>query len=105
MKPCMYILECSDGSLYTGSTAHLQQRLEKHFSGHGANHTKKRLPVRLVYFEEFDRVSDAYRREIQIQRWTRAIKRALIDANHRELKELAEGKNESHFTKHMSEGE
>lgn len=47
--PYMYILECADGSYYTGSTWDLDRRLREHQSGEGANHTKKRLPVKLVY--------------------------------------------------------
>ena len=63
----MYILECSDGSYYTGSTNNLELRLQQHHNGEGANHTKKRLPVKLVYFERFQRVDEAFYREKQIQ--------------------------------------
>jgi putative endonuclease len=75
----MYILECADGSYYTGSTWNLEKRLWEHQNGIGANHTKKRLPVKLVYFEECDRVEDAYCREKQIQGWSRKKKQALIE--------------------------
>jgi putative endonuclease len=51
MKGYLYILECSDESYYTGSTIDLNKRLKQHESGQGANHTKNRLPVKLVYFE------------------------------------------------------
>ena len=60
MKGFMYILLCADGSYYTGSTNNLESRLAQHQSGDGANHTKKRLPVQLLYFEEFDRVAEAF---------------------------------------------
>ena len=50
MKGWMYILECNDGSYYTGSTNNLELRLQEHSNGEGANHTKKRLPVKLIYF-------------------------------------------------------
>jgi putative endonuclease len=53
MKGYMYILLCSDGSYYTGSTIDLERRLEQHQNGEGANHTKRRLPVTLVYYEEY----------------------------------------------------
>ncbi|WP_366892654.1 GIY-YIG nuclease family protein [uncultured Aquimarina sp.] len=46
----MYILECSDGSYYTGSTKDLDRRLKQHQNGEGANHTKKRLPVKRLYY-------------------------------------------------------
>ncbi|WP_366791125.1 GIY-YIG nuclease family protein [uncultured Chryseobacterium sp.] len=56
MKGFLYILLCSDGSYYTGSTNDLERRLAQHQSGEGANHTKKRLPVQLIYYEEYDRI-------------------------------------------------
>ncbi len=52
MKGWMYILECSDGSYYTGSTNNLEKRIAEHQNVQGANHTKKHLPVKLIYFEE-----------------------------------------------------
>lgn len=74
----MYILKCADESFYTGSTKDLDFRLRQHQVGEGANHTKKRLPVELVYFEEFMRIDFAYEREKQVQGWSRAKKKALI---------------------------
>lgn len=78
MKGYIYILECSDGSYYTGSTADLERRLQQHHNGEGANHTKKRLPVTLVYYEEHERIDEAFYREKQIQGWSRKKKEALI---------------------------
>jgi putative endonuclease len=92
----MYILECSDGTYYTGSTINLERRLWEHQNGFGANHTRKRLPVSLVYCEWFDRVSDAFYREKQIQGWTRRKKEALIAGDSNELHELATCRNKSH---------
>ena len=63
----MYMLQCADGSFYVGSTLNLERRLAQHNEGEGAEYTKSRLPVQLLYFEEFDRVDDAYRREKQVQ--------------------------------------
>ncbi|MBL7903220.1 MAG: GIY-YIG nuclease family protein [Bacteroidia bacterium] len=79
MKGYVYILECNDGSYYTGSTIDLEMRLSQHQQGLGANHTKKRLPVKLVYIEMFDRIDLAFYREKQIQGWSRAKKEALIN--------------------------
>ncbi|MBI1837632.1 MAG: GIY-YIG nuclease family protein [Flavobacteriia bacterium] len=62
----MYILECCDGSYYTGSTINIKRRLFQHQNGEGANHTKKRLPVNLVYFEEYPRIETAFYREKQV---------------------------------------
>lgn len=63
MKGWMYILECSDGSFYTGSTVDLERRFLEHQEGEGANHTSKRLPVKLMYFEEYNHVSKDFDRE------------------------------------------
>jgi len=88
-KGYMYILECSDGSYYTGSTTNLELRLQQHQSGEGANHTKKRLPVTLVYYEEYSRIDDAFYREKQVQGWSRKKKEALINGNPELLPQLA----------------
>jgi putative endonuclease len=85
----MYILKCSDGSYYTGSTVNLERRLSQHQNGEGANYTKKRLPVDLVYFEEYSSVADAFYREKQVQGWTRKKKEALINGEYEDLKSLA----------------
>ena len=75
-----YILECGDGSLYTGWTNDLVRRMKAHNAGRGAKYTRSRLPVRLVYFEEFASRQEALRREWQIKHtMTRAQKQALID--------------------------
>lgn len=74
----MYILQCCDGSYYTGSTKNLERRLQQHQEGKGANHTKKRLPVTLVYYEMYDRIDTAFYREKQVQGWSRAKKEALL---------------------------
>ena len=75
-----YILECGDGSLYTGWTNDLVRRMKAHNAGRGAKYTRSRLPVRLVYFEEFDSRQEALRREWQIKHtMNRAQKQALSD--------------------------
>lgn len=65
--PYMYILKCADNSFYTGSTVNLEKRLWEHQNSLGANYTKKRLPVKLVFCEEFSRVVEAFYRENQVQ--------------------------------------
>jgi putative endonuclease len=85
----MYILECCDGSYYTGSTVDLERRLNQHQTGEGANHTKKRLPVKLVYSEEYQRIDTAFYREKQVQGWSRKKKEALIKGEFEKLPELA----------------
>ena len=74
----MYILKCADDSYYTGSTVNLELRILQHQNGEGANHTRKRLPVVLVYYEEYQNVADAFYREKQVQGWSRKKKEALI---------------------------
>ena len=95
MKGFMYILECSDKSYYVGSTKYLELRLLQHQSGEGANHTKKRLPVKLVYFEEYDHVAKAFYREKQVQGWSRKKKEALIARQYDKLPALS--KNYTQF--------
>jgi putative endonuclease len=95
MKGWMYILRCSDGSYYTGSTNALELRIKQHQAGEGANHTKKRLPVELVYFEEYGRIDVAFYREKQVQGWTRKKKEALINGFEENLKEAARCLNTS----------
>lgn len=81
----MYILECADGSLYTGSTQNLKKRLREHHNGQGAIHTRKHRPVKLLYYETFMFIHEAYLREKQIQGWSRKKKLALINQKHQEL--------------------
>jgi putative endonuclease len=75
----LYILECRDGTYYTGSTQDIERRLYEHQNGLGANYTRKRLPVRLVFCQEFSSISDAFYREQQIKNWSQEKKRALIE--------------------------
>jgi putative endonuclease len=97
MKGWMYILECANGAYYTGSTNNLELRLQQHQQGEGANFTKKHLPVKLVYYEEFQRVDEAFYREKQVQSWSRAKKEALINRLHGNLHQLAACKNDTHY--------
>ena len=85
----MYILECADESYYVGSTKNLERRIYEHQQGLGAKYTSVRLPVKLVYGEEYDRVSDAYAREKQVQGWRRSKREALINGNPELLPALA----------------
>jgi predicted GIY-YIG superfamily endonuclease len=97
--PYMYILKCADNSYYTGSTKDLEIRLKQHQNGEGANYTKKHLPVELVYFEEYDRIDDAFYREKQVQGWSRKKKEALINGDAHALHLLAECKNSTNCKK------
>ena len=74
----VYILKCSDESLYTGWTTDLEKRLKAHNSGKGAKYTRARLPVEIVYFEEFQEKIEAMKREYEIKKLTRDKKLKLI---------------------------
>ncbi len=73
-----YILGCADGTFYVGSTRNLLKRLHEHRGGFGAAYTRTRLPVVLLYFEEYQRVSEAWGRERTVHGWTRSKKKRLI---------------------------
>ncbi|WP_082885623.1 MULTISPECIES: GIY-YIG nuclease family protein [Methylomonas] len=94
--PYRHILQCSDGSYYSGSTWDLERRLWEHQNGLGAKHTATRLPVQLVYCEMCERIEDAYIREKQIQGWSRNKKQALMAGDSNLLHRLAECRNASH---------
>jgi putative endonuclease len=88
----MYILECADGTYYTGSTPDIERRLAQHEAGEGANYTAKLLPVRLAYSEYFPLIELAFHREKQVQGWTHAKKKALIEGDRKGLKQGARKK-------------
>ena len=89
MKGYMYILKCANGQYYTGSTKFLDKRIEQHQCGQGANFTRKYLPVELVYYEEYDRIDEAFYREKQVQGWGRKKKEALIEGRYSDIPGLA----------------
>ena len=76
--PYTYIVECADGTYYTGWAKDLDQRINAHNLGAGARYTKGRTPVRLVYAERHDAKGDAQKRECQIKKLTRAQKKRLV---------------------------
>ena len=79
MQYLVYILECSDKSLYVGCTNDLQKRVKQHNeSKWGAHYTKIRRPVKLLYSEQFDNLKIARKRESEIKGWRREKKLALI---------------------------
>ncbi|WP_022766088.1 GIY-YIG nuclease family protein [Butyrivibrio sp. XPD2006] len=78
MKHYAYIVECADGTYYCGYTNDLEKRIETHNRGKGAKYTKPRLPVVLVYYEEFDSKEEAMSREWHLKQLSHAQKKALI---------------------------
>jgi putative endonuclease len=84
-----YILRCGDGSYYVGSARNLEHRMEQHYAGLGSQYTSKRMPVRLVWFRESDRIDEAYSLEKRIQNWSRAKREALIEGRLGDLPALS----------------
>lgn len=80
MEYFTYMVRCSDGSLYTGYTNDLDKRIKAHNSGRGAKYTRSRLPVALVYYEEFKTKEEAMSREWHIKRLTRTEKEQLMNS-------------------------
>lgn len=85
----MYILECGDGSYYVGSTRNMEGRLWQHQQGLGAEYTKRRLPVKLVYCAQFESIAQAYWIEKRVQGWSRKKREALIRGDFEALPGLA----------------
>lgn len=77
-KHYVYILKCSNDSLYTGWTTDLQARIKAHNEGVGAKYTRSHRPVELVYYETFKSRSDALKREAQIKKLRRTEKLILL---------------------------
>lgn len=83
--PCYcYIVECADGTYYTGWTTDPERRVTTHNKGRGAKYTKMRLPVKLVYVEEQANRNTAMKREIAIKRLGRKGKEKLIGGKGRQ---------------------
>lgn len=87
-----YILLCSNGEYYVGSTEDLDKRLQEHQSGRGCDFTKAHLPVKLVYTEEYPTIEEAYKRERQLHGWSKAKKEALICGDIDKLKQLSKSR-------------
>lgn len=77
-KAYTYMLQCRDGSLYTGWTNDLEKRVACHNAGKGGKYTASRLPVKLVYYETFETKQEAMRREYAIKQMNRKEKLKLI---------------------------
>ena len=85
----VYVLHCADGSYYTGHTDDLEKRLTAHEKGASRGYTYNRLPVQLVFAEEFHSREEAFYRERQIKGWSRAKKSALIQRDWDRLRKLS----------------
>ncbi len=73
-----YILECADGTYYTGYTNDIEKRVKTHNLGKGAKYTRGRTPVKVVYYEEYETMSEAMKRECSIKKLDRKHKEKLV---------------------------
>ena len=83
MKHYAYIVECADGSYYCGYTNNLEKRIATHNCGKGAKYTRSRLPVTLVYHEEFDSKEEAMSREWHLKQLSHDQKKKLISVKNK----------------------
>lgn len=84
-RPCVYMLRCKDGSLYTGWTNDFEKRLAAHQSGKGAKYTRNHLPVEPAYLEYLPDKITATKREAQIKKLRPELKRKLLRSASNEL--------------------
>ena len=89
----VYIIRCSDDSLYTGVTTDVSRRVKAHNEKSGGSYTRIRTPVKLVYKESHPTQSSALKREAQIKKWSRAKKLARIKGNIEALSNLAKSRD------------
>ena len=85
----VYMLRCSNGTIYTGQTYNLEQRMKRHLMGTGARHTAGIKPIELIYSEGPMAYSDAIVRDRQIKKWSRAKKLALAAGDFDQLQSLS----------------
>jgi putative endonuclease len=91
----VYIVECCDGTLYTGYTTDIEKRIAKHNSGKGSKYTRARLPVTLLTFWAFDSKTSALREEYRIKRLNRVQKLKLIEARQQQTYDQPSQEHES----------
>ncbi len=87
----VYILKCADGSYYTGHTDNLEKRIGEHRSGAFGGYTSTRLPVELVFSQDFSSREEALTSERQIKGWSRKKKEAMMRGDWDEVSRLARG--------------
>ncbi len=80
MPHSFYLARCSDGSLYAGTCIDIREREAKHNDGTGAKYTRSRLPIKIIYHEEFATLSEARSREAMVKRLSKQEKEALCEA-------------------------
>lgn len=94
--PYVYLVECADGSLYTGWAVDVTRRVKAHNAGRGARYTRWHRPVTLVYAEELPDRGTAMKREAEIKHWPRAKKLQLIRESRSEISDRGSRTEHSH---------
>ncbi len=82
MPHFFYLARCSDSSLYAGTAMNIEEREKKHNDGTGAKYTRSRLPVKIIYHEEFETLSSARKREAEVKKWSKEEKEKLVTKIH-----------------------
>ncbi|ERG64075.1 hypothetical protein L332_06340 [Agrococcus pavilionensis RW1] len=101
--PWVYLLRCSDGSLYAGSTWDMERRLDQHQRGEGAQYTKRRRPVELAFAHYDDSIAACFALEKQIQGWSRAKREALIRGDFDAISAAAKKRDWAGYRKRRAE--
>src|SRR6476469_9675870 len=91
----VYILECCDGTYYTGHTDNLDQRMAQHGRGEGAKYTARRLPLKLVWTADFQTRTEAFELERRLHGWSRAKKEALMRGDFEALPGLSRNRQDT----------
>ena len=89
----VYITECGNGTLYVGLTDNVERRFEEHASGRGGQYTSRNRPERILYKEGFELKFQGEAREIQLKRWSKAKKIALVNGNFGQLSSLSKSRD------------
>ena len=90
----LYILKCTDDSLYIGHTDNLDARMEQHDQGKGGSYTSKRRPLQLIHVEAFETRYEALAMERKLKGWSRAKKLAYMAGDWASVKRLSKGKHQ-----------
>ena len=89
----IYIIQCSDNTLYTGTTTDVSRRIAEHNRSKGGSYTRIRMPVKLIYQEAYPNRSEALKREAQIKRWSKGKKLALVKGDYGNLNILSKSRD------------
>ena len=105
----LYIIKCNDGSYYVGHTDEIEKRISEHMLGSIPSYTSTRLPIELVFVQNFNSRTEAIDMERRIKKWSRKKKEALIEGNWKKISVLAKKKFKTkpsiHYSSSSTQGE